>query len=56
MKHGRDFETSVVGPMVILVALVKSQIGQGSSNSGIFFGRPYMSPFLAIRLSMVIET
>ena len=50
------FETSVVGPLVILFALVKIQIVQGSSNSGRFSGRPSMSPFLAIRFSLVIET
>ena len=56
MNPGEDFETSVVGPLGILVALVKRYIGQGSSNSGRFFGRPSMSRFLAIRLSLVIET
>ena len=37
-------------------ALVKIQIGQGSSNSARFSGRPSMSPFIAIRYSWVIET
>ena len=42
------FETSVVGPLVILVHLVKRKIGQGYSKSGIFSGRLSMSPFLGI--------
>ena len=49
-------ETSVVGPLGILVALVRRKIGQGYSKSGIFFGRPYMSPFLVIHFSLLIET
>ena len=56
MNPGANFETSVVGPLEILVALVKRQIGQGSSNSGRFSGRPSMSPFLAICFSPVIKT
>ena len=56
MNPGENFETSVVGPLRILAALVKIQIGQGSSNSGRFSGRPSMSPFLAIRFNLVIET
>ena len=51
MNPGANFETSVVGPLEILVALVKRQIGQGSSNSGIFSVKPSMSHFLAIRFS-----
>ena len=49
MNPGANFKTSLVAPLVILVALVKIQIGQGSSNLG-------MSRFLAIRFSLVIET
>ena len=56
MNPGENFETSVVGPLGILVALVKIKIGQGSYNSGIFSGRLSMSPFLAIRFFLVIET
>ena len=56
MNPEEIFDISVVGPLVILVALVKRQIGQGSSNSGRFSGRPSMSPFIAIRFSRVIET
>ena len=56
MNPGVNFETSVVGPLGILFSLLRRQIGQGSSNSGIFYVRPYMSPFLAIRFSLVIET
>ena len=44
----------MVRPLEILVALVKRQTGQGYSNSGRFFGRPSMSPFLAIRFIRVI--
>ena len=56
MKPGANFETSVVGPMGVLVYLFNIQIGQGCYNSGRFYGRPSMRPFLAIRFSMVIET
>ena len=56
MNPGANFETSVVGPLVILVALVKRQIGQGYSNSGRFSGRPSMNPFLAILFILVIDT
>ena len=56
MNPGANFDTSVVGPLGILSDLVKRQIGQGSSNSGRFYGRHYMSPFLAICFSLVIET
>ena len=56
MNPGENFKTSVVGPLEILFALVKRKIGQGSSNSWRFYGRPFMSPFLAIRFSQVIET
>ena len=56
MKPGVNLETSMVGPLVILVALVKIQIGQGYSKSGKFSGRPSMSPFLAIFKSLTIET
>ena len=51
-----NFYTSVVGPLGILVALVRRKIRQGSSKSGIFSGRPYMRPFLVILFSLVIET
>ena len=54
MDLGGNFETSVVGPLGVLVEFVMRQIGQGSSNSGICFGRPCMGPFLAIRFSLVI--
>ena len=50
------FEASVVGPLGILVALVKRNIGQGSSKSGIFSGITSMIPFLEISFIMVIET
>ena len=56
MNPGAHLDTSVVGPLEILVALVRRQIGQGSSNSGRFSGRPSISNFLAIRFSLVIET
>ena len=56
MNPGANFETLVVGPLGILVALVKRQIGQGSSNSERFSGILSMSPFTAIRFSLAIET
>ena len=49
------FRDSVVGPLGILVALVKRQIWKGYSKSGIFSRRPSMSPFLAISFSLVID-
>ena len=55
MNPGANFETSVVGPLGILVALVRRQIGQGYSNSGRFYGRPSIRPFLSICFSLVIE-
>ena len=48
IKPGANIETSVVGTLGILVVFVKIQIGQGSYTSGIFSGRPYMSPFISI--------
>ena len=56
MNPGANFDTSMVGTLVILGALVIRQIGQGSSNLGRFSGRPSMSPFIAISFSLVIET
>ena len=50
------FETSVVGPLGILVDLVTRQIGQGSSKPGGFLGIPSLSPFLAIRFRLEIQT
>ena len=38
MNPGGDFETSIVGPLGILVALVSRKIGQGCSDSGNFLG------------------
>ena len=48
--------SSVVGTLGILAALVKIKIGQGSSNSGIFSGRPSKIPFVGIHFSLVKET
>ena len=45
MKPGENFETSMVGLMVMLVALVERIIGLGYYNSRILFGRPFMSTF-----------
>ena len=56
MNIGGDLETSMVGPLVILFDLVREKISKGSSKSGNFFGRPYMSPFIAIIISLEIET
>ena len=56
MKPGANFETSVVGPMGILVALVKRKIGQVYSRSGRFSGRPSVSTFLATSFSLGIDT
>ena len=56
MKPGANFETSVVGPLECLVALVKRQIRKGYYNPGRISGRPSMSSFLAIHFSLVVET
>ena len=40
----------MVVPLLIFVALVNIQVGQVSSKSGIFVGRPSMSDFLVIFL------
>ena len=56
MKPGEDFDTSVVGPLGILVALFDRQIGKGSSKSGRFYVRPSMIHFLVISFSIVIDT
>ena len=54
MKPGANFDTSMVIPMLIFVALVRRQIGQGYSKSGIFYGRPFMITFLVISLSLIL--
>ena len=56
MNPGANFETSVVGTLVFVVALFKRKRGQGYSKSGKLFGRPFMSPLIKIRLSLVIKT
>ena len=48
MNLGANFEISMVGTLVILVALLKRKIEKGSSKSGILFGRPFMITFLVI--------
>ena len=55
MNPGKNVEISMVGTLAILVALDKRKIGQGYSKSGICFGRPFMSAFLAIGISLVIK-
>ena len=55
INPGANFETSMLGPMVILVASVKKQIGQGYYKSGRFFGRPFMSPFFAVICNLKME-
>ena len=50
MNPGANFETSVVGLLGILVALVKRQIGRGSSNSRRFSGRTSMGFFFSFVL------
>ena len=44
----------MVGPLGNLVALVRKQMGQGSYKSGRFYGKPSMSPSLAIGFILVI--
>ena len=56
MNPGANLEMSMVGPLGILFALVKRKIRQGYSKSGIFVGTSSMSPFLAIRFILTIET
>ena len=56
MNPGEIFERSMIGPLGILVDLVKRQIEQVYSKSGKCFGRTYMSPFIDISSSLAIET
>ena len=56
MNPGANFETSVVGPLEILVALVNRQIGQSYSNSGRFAITTFMSPLFAIISNLEMET
>ena len=56
MKTGENVETSVFGPLGILVALVKRKIGKVYPKSGIFACRPSTSTFLVINFSVSIET
>ena len=56
MKPRGNFDISVVGPMGIVFAFVKRKIWRGYSKSGIFYCRPYMSTFLVVSFSLVIET
>ena len=56
MKPGANFKTSVFGPLGIIVAFIKRQIGQVYSKSVIFSGKPSMSPFIDIIFSHSIET
>ena len=47
-EHSGNFDTSMVEPLDILVYLVRKQIVQVSSESGLFVGRPSMSPLFSI--------
>ena len=51
-----NFESSVVRPLGILTSLVKRQIGYSYYKSGIFYGRPSMSPFIYILFSLEVKT
>ena len=56
MNPGANFETSILGPLVILVDLLKIYIGQGSSKSGKFVIRPFISPLFNITNGIVVDT
>ena len=56
MNTGKNWYTAMVGMMGILVALFKSQMGQGYSKSGIFYWIPSTSTFNAIRFSLITDT
>ena len=56
MEPGANSETSLVGPMGVLAALVKRKIWQGFSKSEIISGRPSICTFLDFRFSLVTET
>ena len=58
LKHEsrEGFETSVVGPLGVLVALVKRQTGHVSSKSGGGFWETLDGTFFAIRFSLLIDT
>ena len=55
MNSGGKFEISIVGPLVILVALVDRQIGKGYYNPGRFLGDPPWFLLLYF-FSLTIET
>ena len=54
MNRRKLFETSMVEPLVILVALVRKQTGKGFSKSRIFVGKPSISPFRSFHF--ILET
>ena len=51
MNLGENFDSSMVKPMVMIVASVKRHIGQGYYKSGKFVGILLISPFLPFFLS-----
>ena len=52
MEH---FETSMLGHMGVLFALVKRHIGQVSSKTGRFFGRTFMIQVFVNILNLEME-
>ena len=54
--RGGNIKISMVVPLVILFSLFKIQIVKDSSKSGSFLGRPFMRPFLAVSISLLIVT
>ena len=58
LKHGTrgNFETSIVGPLRILFALVNSQTGKGSYKSGNSFERTFLSLLFFIHHNLASKT
>ena len=58
LKHETrgNFETPMLVPLGIVVDLVKRQIGQGCSKSGIFVMRPLMITSFAVIYNLTMET
>ena len=56
MNPGENFETYILVPLVLLVDLVKIYTGHGYSNSGKFFGRPFMIHLFDIHFNLEIDT
>ena len=50
------FETSMFGPLVMLVALIRIKLEQGYFKPGRFVGGHFMIPFISNCLRLLIKT